>query len=70
MRLGNYVVQPPKDLALIAPKNWSATLKCSRICELANAVLRAIDLPMPQIAAPIARRRPITPPDAGQQSRE
>ena len=36
--------------------------------ELANAVLRAIDLPMPPVdvsnipAAPIARRRPVTPP--------
>ena len=38
--------------------------------ELANAVLQAIDLPMPQIdvgnipAAPIARRRPVTPTPA------
>ena len=44
--------------------------------ELANAVLRAIDLPMPQIdvsnipTAPIARRRPVTPPVPTPQSRE
>jgi len=37
---------------------------------LANAVLRAIDVPMPRVdvsnipAAPIARRRPVTPPSA------
>jgi hypothetical protein len=39
--------------------------------ELANAVLRAIDRPMPQVdvgnipAMPIARRRPVAPPAPG-----
>jgi aromatic ring hydroxylase len=44
--------------------------------ELANAVLRSIDLPMPAVdvsnipAAPIARRRPVSPPAPAPQSRE
>ncbi len=50
--------------------NWRGWLRQNfgDYSELANAVLRAIDLPMPQIdvsgipAAPIARRRPTLPP--------
>jgi 4-hydroxyphenylacetate 3-monooxygenase len=54
---------------------WRGRLRRSfeRYNELANAVLRQLDLPMPEIdlgsirAAPIAPRRPITPmgPPAG-----
>ena len=49
---------------------WRGRLRRSfdRYNELANAVLRQLDLPMPEIdltsipAAPVAPRRPVTPP--------
>ena len=55
---------------------WRGRLRRSFDCynELANAVLRQLDLPMPEIdlsnirAAPMAPRRPVAPPSAEQQA--